>query len=185
MRQQKEHRQVGVSLPFQKSRQGQKIKKRNKKICTVLFNKVMKYRTSWLTQSCMCVYHRVCVCVCVCASTKLTTWLLKVWVLLLSLLVFIPVSLVSSLVLRIWGFFYDVPLSMTKVSSSLGGRHTQLQPVKLSITMTASPASLTDLLSSSYTGWLWSDFLSLWSSLIWIWEVWKGFLFFLFYLFFK
>lgn len=62
----------------------------------------------------------------------------------------------------------------TKVNSSVAGRRTLLQPVKLSITMTASPASLTGLLNSSFTGWLCSGFLCLWSSLVRVRERMEG-----------
>lgn len=47
VQQQQKNTQVGRYLyPLSKSEQGQMIKKGKKNICTILFNKVMKYRIS-------------------------------------------------------------------------------------------------------------------------------------------
>lgn len=62
------------------------------------------------------------------------------------------------------------PSSPTEINSSVAGRGDNsthyLQPVKLSISLTASPASLTGLLNSTYAGWFCSGFLCPWSSLV-------------------
>ena len=67
-------------------------------------------------------------------------------------------------------------LSPTRGNSSVAAAaaHTLLLPVKLPITITASPASLTGLLNRSHTGCLCSGFLCLESSPVRVRERWKG-----------
>lgn len=81
-------------------------------------------------------------------------------------------SFVASLVSQHFVFSFLIllgPSSPTEMNSSVAGGEDSthyLQPVKLSISITASPASLTGLLNSTYAGWFCSGFLCPWSSLV-------------------
>lgn len=175
VQQQQKYTQVGRHLsPLWKSDLGQMIKNKKEKKTFVQYFLTKSWNTGFLANAVLCV-RRVWVCVfCVprpnwrhgfwrfesCSSGSKPHYC---WVLIL---VHFVICHLPSLNILFNSSVVWIPLSPTKVNSSVAGRHTLLQPVKLSISMTASPASLTGLRSSSFTGWLCSGFLCLWSSLV-------------------
>lgn len=156
------HRKVGFSLPPFKIRSGQMIKKGKKKP-SVQYFLTKSWNTGFLANAVLCV--RQCVCCTVCApwpnwhhgfwrfescssGSKLITAEFSALVHFFFFHLSTPVS--EHFVLTL----LRLDLSISNKSEQFCGRagHTLLQPVKLPITMTASPASLTGLPNSSYTG---------------------------------
>lgn len=169
------HRSVGISA-LRKSKWGKWLKRKNKTYVQYFLTK--SWNTGFLADAVLCVWRACVWCVFYCALAKLAPWLLKVWVLLLCIQAFVFLTSWYILVIchlpHLSTFCFSISLDPLCPSKCVSGQHTRLQPVKLSITMTASPASLTGLLNSAYADWWCSGFLCLWSSLVRVWHGWKG-----------